>query len=350
MNPTRNHQIVLASRPTGEPGSENFELRSGPIPEIGNHEILCRTIYLSLDPYMRGRMSDAKSYAAPAAIGEAMPGGTVSEVLASNVDGFSAGDIVVGYGGWQDYSVSSKGAGLRKLDPALAPISTAVGILGMPGMTAYTGLLNIGQPQAGETVVVAAAAGPVGSMVGQLAKLKGCRAVGIAGSAEKCRYVVDELGFDACLSHRQENLAAPLQEACPDGIDIYYENVGGKVLETVIGLLNPFSRIPVCGLVSQYNMTELPAGPNLLPVLMRAVLTNRISIRGFIVWDFADQEHTFLKEVSGWLKSGKLRYREDRVTGLENAPEAFMGLLKGKNFGKLVVQVGEDPTTDAGRF
>ena len=344
MNPSTNRQIILTSRPVGEPHADNFELKSGPIPQIGSDEILCRTIYLSLDPYMRGRISDAKSYAEPIAIGGGMPGGTVSEVIQSNVDGFAAGDIVVGYGGWQDYSVSRKGAGLRKLDPSLAPVSTAVGILGMPGMTAYTGLLKIGQPKPGETVVVAAAAGPVGSLVGQIAKLKGCRAVGVAGSSEKCQYVVDALGFDACVNHRNENLHEALKDACPEGIDIYYENVGGKVLEAVIGLMNPFSRIPVCGLVSQYSMTELPVGQNMLPVLMRAVLTRRISIRGFIVWDFADQEQAFLDEVSGWLKDGKIRFKEDRVAGLENAPEAFMGLLKGKNFGKMIIQVGDDPT------
>lgn len=344
MNSSTNRQIVLASRPVGAPRGENFELKSAPVPEIGAGEILCRTIYLSLDPYMRGRISEARSYARPVAPGEVMPGGTVSEVMVSNVEGFAAGDIVVGYGGWQDYSVFGQGAGLRKLDPALAPISTALGILGMPGMTAYTGLLNIGRPKPGETVVVAAAAGPVGSLVGQIARRKGCRAVGIAGGAEKCRYVVDELGFDACISHREEHFQDALKDACPEGIDIYFENVGGKVLEAVIGLMNPFSRIPVCGLVSHYNMTELPPGPNLLPVLMRAILVNRIALRGFIVWDFAEQEQAFLNEVSGWLKEATVHYREDRVAGLEQAPAAFMGLLQGKNFGKLIVEVGADPT------
>lgn len=344
MNNTSNRQILLASRPTGEPAPDNFDLLDTPIPEIGPGEILCRTIYLSLDPYMRGRMNDAKSYAAPVALGGVMTGGTVSEVVASNADGFACGDIVLGYGGWQEYSVATATSGLRKLDPAVAPISTALGVLGMPGMTAYAGLLNIGQPKAGETVVVAAAAGPVGSLVGQIAKLKGCRAVGIAGSPEKCDYVESELGFDACISHRDENLYATLRQACPDGIDVYFENVAGKVLEAVIPQLNMFSRMPVCGLVSQYNMTELPIGKNMLPTLMRTVLTNRVKIQGFIVWDFNDQEQAFLDEVSGWLKAGKIKYREDRVAGLENAPEAFIGLLNGKNFGKMIVQVGEDPT------
>jgi NADPH-dependent curcumin reductase len=344
MTAAVNTRIVLASRPVGEPVAENFDLQICPVPEIGEGEILCRTLYLSLDPYMRGRMNDAKSYAEPVALGEVMTGGTVSEVLASNVDGFAPRDIVTGYGGWQAYSVATQKSDLRRLDPSIAPISTALGILGMPGMTAYTGLLNIGQPKPGETVVVAAAAGPVGSLVGQIAKLKGCLAVGIAGSPEKCRYVIEELGFDACINHREENLYACLKDACPDGVDVYFENVGGKVLESVIGLMNPFSRMPVCGLVSQYNMTELPMGQNMLPALMRRILTNRITIRGFIVWDFADQEQDFLTEVSGWLKDGKIKFREDRVEGLENAPEAFIGMLNGKNFGKLVIKVGEDGT------
>jgi len=344
MSTTTNRQILLASRPVGEPTADNFTLTRSPIPEISDGDVLCRTIYLSLDPYMRGRMNDAKSYADPVQLGDVMTGGTVSEIIASNADGFQPGEIVTGYGGWQEYSVASKGSGLRKIDPGLAPISTAVGILGMPGMTAYTGLLNIGQPKEGETVVVAAAAGPVGSLVGQIAKLKGCRVVGVAGSPEKCAYVTEELGFDACVSHRDENLYKSLKQACPDGIDVYFENVGGKVLECVIGQLNMFSRIPVCGLVSQYNMTELPIGKNMLPALMRTVLTNRVNIRGFIVWDFNDQEQAFLTEVSGWLKDGKVKYREDRVQGLENAPEAFMGVLQGRNFGKMVVQVGEDVT------
>jgi len=344
MSNTVNRQILLASRPVGEPAPENFTLTSSAIPEAGDGELLCRTIYLSLDPYMRGRMNDAKSYAAPVGLGEVMTGGTVSEVITSNADGFAPGDIVMGYGGWQEYSIATKQSGLRKIDPTLAPISTAVGVLGMPGMTAYTGLLNIGQPKEGETVVVAAAAGPVGSLVGQIAKLKGCHVVGIAGSPEKCKYVKDELGFDACISHRDENLYISLKQACPDGIDVYFENVAGKVLEAVIPQLNMFARMPVCGLVSQYNMTELPIGKNMLPALMRTVLTNRVNIRGFIVWDFQSQEQEFLTEVSSWLKDGKVKFLEDRVQGLENAPEAFMGVLQGKNFGKMVVQVGEDVT------
>jgi hypothetical protein len=291
---------------------------------------------------MRGRMNDTKSYVPPVQIGEVMTAGAVSQVMASNVDGFAAGDIVCGLTGWQEYAIGD-GRGLRKVDPAMAPISTAVGVLGMPGMTAYTGLLNIGRPKEGETLVVAAASGPVGATVGQIARIKGCRAVGIAGSAEKCAFVTDELGFDACLNHRDDGFAEALAAACPDGIDIYWENVGGPVFEAVVPLLNPFSRVPVCGLIAQYNATRLPEGPNKVPVLMRQVLSNRITIRGFIVFDFADQEGEFLDAVSGWIRDGRLKYREDFVDGLENAVAAFQGLLEGRNFGKLVVRVGPEP-------
>jgi NADPH-dependent curcumin reductase CurA len=226
----------------------------------------------------------------------------------------------------------------------MAPISTALGVLGMPGMTAYTGLLNIGQPKDGETLVVAAASGAVGSLVGQIAKLKGCRAVGVAGSAEKCAYVTSELGFDACLNHRDAGFAEALAAACPDGIDIYWENVGGAVFQAVLPLLNRFARVPVCGLIAQYNATELPPGPNEIPLLMRAVLTNRIHIQGFIVWDFAAQEEEFRETVGGWIREGRVKYREDVVDGLENAPKVFQGLLQGRNFGKQVIRVAPDPT------
>ena len=245
------------------------------MPQPGSGELLLRTKWLSLDPYMRGRMSDAPSYAKPVGIGEAMEGGTVSEVVASNNDRFAGGDIVLGHSGWQTHALSN-GAGLRKLDPKLAPVSTALGVLGMPGMTAYCGLLEIGKPQAGETVAVAAASGAVGSVVGQIAKIKGARAVGIAGGPDKCRYVKDELGFDDCLDHRAPDFAARLKAACPKGIDVYFENVGGAVFDAVLPLLNPFARIPVCGLIAQYNATELPPGPNRLPLLMRNVLTKRL--------------------------------------------------------------------------
>jgi NADPH-dependent curcumin reductase len=339
----RNRRIVLAARPAGEPQESDFRLEEREVPRPGPGEMLLRTIHLSLDPYMRGRMSAAKSYAKPVEIGEVMTGGTVSEVVESNDPAFRPGDFVAAYTGWQEWAVS-KGEGARKLDPAAAPLSTSLGILGMPGMTAYTGLLNIGQPKPGETVVVAAASGAVGSVVGQIAKIKGCRVVGVAGGREKCGFVEKELGFDACVDHRRDDMAAALQAACPKGIDVYFENVGGAVFEAVLPLLNPFSRVPVCGLIAQYNATELPPGPNKLPLLMRAVLSNRILIRGFIVWDFAAQESDFLRDVAGWIRDGRLKYREDFVDGLENAPRALIGLLKGKNFGKLVVRVGKDPT------
>jgi NADPH-dependent curcumin reductase len=340
MTQGKNRQILLASRPHGEPRPENFKLAETPIPAIGEGQLLLKTKFLSLDPYMRGRMSDAKSYVPPFAIGEPLGGGTVSEVAASNNASFAAGDIVLAFGGWQDYSVSD-GSGLRKLDPNLAPISTALGVLGMPGLTAYTGLLNIGQPKPGETLVVAAAAGPVGSAVGQIAKIKGCRVVGIAGGKSKVDYLVNELGFDAGLDHRSPGLKEELQAACPGGIDIYFENVGGAVWDAVLPLLNNFARVPVCGIVANYNMTALPEGPDKTPVLMRAILSKRLRVQGFIVFDFAQQTPDFLRDASTWIREGKLKYREDFVDGLENAPQAFIGLLKGANFGKLLVKVSE---------
>jgi len=338
MSQQMNRQIVLASRPTGKPESANFRLDETAIPVPEDGQVLCKTIYLSLDPYMRGRMNAGKSYAPPVEIDEVMGAGTVGQVIESNNSKFNAGDFVFGYGGWQEFWVQN-GTELKKVDPQLAPISTATGVLGMPGVTAYTGLLNIGKPKKGETVVVAAASGAVGSVVGQIARLKGARAVGIAGSAEKCKYVTEELGFDACVNHNSPEFAEALKAACPDGIDVYFENVGGKVFETVSPLFNDFARIPVCGIISAYNATELPPGPNLTPLLMRDILVKRLTFRGFIVWDYASQEKEALSELANWIKEGKLNYREDIVDGLENAPEAFIGLLEGKNFGKLVIRV-----------
>ncbi|CAN5498346.1 NADP-dependent oxidoreductase [soil metagenome] len=341
MAESKNRQITLASRPVGEPKDENFKLSESSSPQPGKDEVLLRTIYLSLDPYMRGRMSATKSYAEPVAIDGVMEGGTISEVLQSNYSGLSQGDIVLGYTGWQSLAVA-QGASLTKIDRNLGPISTALGVLGMPGMTAYTGLLNIGEPKAGETVVVAAASGAVGAIVGQIAKIKGCTVIGIAGGKRKCDYVVKELGFDQCLDHKDENLASLLAKACPKGIDVYFENVGGAVFEAVFPLLNPFARIPVCGLISGYNETALSNSAIPLPLLMRAVLTKRLTFRGFIVSDFGSQRVEFLQAVSAWIKEGKIKYLEDIVEGLENAPRAFQGLLKGENFGKLIVKVGEE--------
>ena len=333
MTGSVNRQILLKSRPEGAPNLNNFELTEAPIPEPGDGEVLMRTIYLSLDPYMRGRMNATKSYASPAAIGQPMVGGTVGEIVRSRNPKYSVGDIVLGNGGWQEYALSD-GAGLRKLDRKAAPVSTALGVLGMPGMTAYVGLLEIGQPKPGETVVVAAASGAVGSVVGQIAKIKGCKAVGIAGGTEKCRFVTRELGFDACLDHHARDFADQLQATCPKGIDIYFENVGGAVQQTVWPLLNDFARVPVCGLIAQYNLTTPMPGPD-----MFSVLRKRLLLRGFIVFDFAAREGDFLRDVGEWVRTGRVKYREDIVDGLENAPASFLGMLQGKNFGKMLVRV-----------
>jgi NADPH-dependent curcumin reductase len=333
-------RVILVSRPVGEPRASDFRIEDYAPPAPGEGQVLLRTIWLSLDPYMRGRMSDGPSYATPVPIGGVMEGGTVSEVIASNNPGFAKGDIVLSRAGWQTHALSD-GTGLRKIDSKLGPVSAAVGVLGMPGMTAYTGLLDIGKPQAGETVVVAAASGAVGSAVGQIAKIKGARAVGIAGGKEKCDYVRGELGFDDCLDHRDPNLAAKLKEACPKGIDVYFENVGGAVFEAVFPLFNAFARMPVCGLIAHYNDTQ-PSAPKWATSLMRAVLTKRLTIRGFIVSDFAARHADFLRDMSGWVREGKVKHREFITEGIDSAPAAFMGLLKGANFGKQLVRVGPD--------
>ena len=336
-------RIVLASRPVGEPKPSDFRLEDYAVPTPGEGQLLLRTIWLSLDPYMRGRMDDGPSYSAPVPIGGVMEGGTVWEVMASNNPGFAKGDIVLAHAGWQQYALSD-GKGLRKIDPGVAPISTAVGVLGMPGMTAYTGLLEIGKPKPGETVVVAAASGAVGSAVGQIAKIKGARAVGIAGGKEKCDYVKNELGFDECLDHRDPDLAAKLKEACPKGIDVYFENVGGKVFEAVFPRLNDFARIPVCGLIADYSTIfgkDTPA-PKWANSIMRAILVKRLNFRGFIVRDFAAMYPDFIREMPQWLREGKLKHREFVTEGIESAPDAFMGLLKGANFGKQLVRVAPD--------
>jgi NADPH-dependent curcumin reductase CurA len=340
-----NRRVLLKSRPVGEPKPTDFEIADAPLPKPQDGEILVRTIWLSLDPYMRGRMSDARSYAASVDVGQPMVGGTVGEIVESRDAAFAPGEFVLTYGGWQTYHVAKSAAarvgpfGPIKLDAKAAPLSTALGVLGMPGMTAYVGLYDLGQPKPGETVVVSAAAGAVGSAVGQLAKIRGCRAVGVAGSKDKCEYVVRELGFDACVSYRAPDVVEALRDACPNGIDVYFDNVGGDVLKAVLRLVNPFARIPLCGIISQYNATELPAGPNLAPVLF-----NRVTIRGFIVSDHVDRMPQFLADCGRWVREGRLKYREDIVQGLERAPDAFIGLLRGQNVGKMLVQVGPDPT------
>lgn len=335
----KNRQILLASRPSGEPTPDNFRLVQAEAPRPGPGQMLLRTLYLSLDPYMRGRMNAGRSYARPVEVGEVMEGRGVAEVVVSNHPGYQAGDVVFAPTGWQEYALSD-GKEARKLDSSLGPASYALGVLGMPGLTAYAGLLTVGQPKPGETVVVAAASGAVGSLVGQLAKIKGCRAVGIAGGEKKCRYVTEELGFDACLDHRDTALPERLKEACPSGIDVYFENVGGKVFDAVLPLLNNFARVPVCGLIAQYNQTSPPPGPDRVPAVMMASLVKRLTFRGFIVGDFAAQFPQFLAEMSTWLKEGKVKYKEDVTNGLENAPRELIGLLKGENFGKKIIRVG----------
>ncbi|WP_342338612.1 MULTISPECIES: NADP-dependent oxidoreductase [unclassified Rhodococcus (in: high G+C Gram-positive bacteria)] len=335
-------RIVLASRPDGAPTTDNFRLEAVNLPDPAEGQVLIRVIYLSLDPYMRGRMSAAESYADPVEIDEVMVGGTVGQVVDSRHPDFATGDYVLGYAGWQSHAVVD-GNQLRTLDRRAAPLSTAVGVLGMPGFTAYSGLLKIGQPKAGETVVAAAASGPVGSAVGQIAKLKGARAVGIAGGPEKCAYLLDELGFDAAVDHRSPNFAEELRAACPDGIDVYFENVGGAVAAAVLPLLNLYARVPVCGLIAQYNDTETPEGPDRLPGFFTRVLVKSLTIRGFIQREFVSEMYAdFQRDVSGWIRDGRFAYREDIVDGLENAPAAFIGLLRGSNFGKLVVRVAEE--------
>lgn len=337
-----NRRFVLASRPDGAPTADNFRREQQEIPAIADGELLLRTVFLSLDPYMRGRMSDAPSYAAPVEIDQVMVGGSVCRVMESKHPKFQVGDWVLAYsGGWQDYAISD-GKGLTPLNDLPHP-SWALGILGMPGFTAYMGLLDIGQPKKGETVVVAAASGAVGSVVGQIAKLKGCRIVGIAGGQEKCRYVTETLGFDVCLDHHQDGLGKRLAEACPEGIDVYFESVGGAVFDAVMPLLNTKARVPLCGLVASYNATKLPPGPDRLSLLTGTLLKKRIRMQGFIIFDdYGDRYGEFAKAMGAWVTEGKMHYREDLVDGLVNAPEAFIGMLEGRNFGKLVVRVGPD--------
>jgi NADPH-dependent curcumin reductase len=339
---TTNRQLVLAERPKGEPTNATLRLTETSLPVAGPGQMLLRTEYLSLDPYMRGRMSDAPSYAAPVEIGGVMIGGTVAQVVTSHVEGFAAGDWVLSFNGWQDYAVSD-GKGVTNLGKSPQHPSWALGIMGMPGFTAWAGLTRIGEPKAGETIVVAAATGPVGATVGQIGKLLGCRVVGIAGGSDKCAYAVQELGLDACIDHKAADFAAQLKSACKDGIDVYFENVGGKVLDAVIPLLNPNARMPVCGLVSQYNATALPAGPDRMNWLMGQILRKKIKVQGFIIFDdFGHLYSEFASEMSAWIESGKIKYREEIIDGLENAPEAFVGLLKGENFGKRVIRLGQN--------
>jgi len=335
-----NRRIVLAERPNGLPDQNTLKLTEADLPQAGDGQMLLRTVYLSLDPYMRGRMNDAKSYAAPVQIGEVMTGQVVAEVVSSAVKGFEVGDHVLHGSGWQDYAVSD-GTGAINLGRNPESPSWSLGILGMPGYTAYAGLLKIGEPKPGETVVVAAASGPVGATVGQIAKIKGCRVIGIAGGAEKCAHVVNNLGFDACIDHKSDEVGGQLEAACPDGIDVYYENVGGKVLYAVLPLLNEFARMPVCGVVSWYNLTALPEGADHGPMIMGTILRMKVKVQGFIIYDsFAQSVYQeFVKDMKGWLAAGEVSYKEQMVEGLENAPSALNDVLLGKSFGKMVVKV-----------
>ena len=336
---TKNRRVVLAARPTGAPAPANFRVETSAVPQPADGEVLLRTLYLSLDPYMRGMMNEvAPVYTRSIALGEAMAGATVNRVVASKHSKFHAGDLVLGNAGWQDYALSD-GNDLLALGDLAQP-SRALGILGMPAFTAYVGLLDIGAPAAGETVVVAAATGAVGSVVGQIAKLSGARAVGIAGGADKCRYAVEQLGFDVCLDHRAPDLHTRLAAACPAGIDVYFENVGGKVFDAVLPLMNVNARIPLCGFIASYNDDELPPGPNRLPLLQSTLLQKRIKLQGFIILDhYATRYADFRRDMGAWVAAGAVKMREDIVDGLENAPSAFVGLLEGRNFGKLVVRV-----------
>jgi NADPH-dependent curcumin reductase CurA len=327
-----NRQYLLASRPHGEATVENFKLVESPVPQVGEGEVLVRNHYLSLDPYMRGRMDEGKSYATPQPLNEVMVGATVGEVVESRNPKFAVGDKVLGMFGWQLYG-KSDGAGLRKLDTSKVPLSAYLGCVGMPGVTAWLGLNRIIEPKAGETVVVSAASGAVGSVVGQLAKAKGCRVVGVAGGPEKCRAVTDEFGFDACVDYKAGNLYGDLKAATPDGIDGYFENVGGEVLDAVFRRMNAFGRIAVCGLIAGYDGKPTPVEH------FRSVLINRLKIQGFIVGERPDVWPEALAELEKRVGEGTLRYRETVSQGLESAPEAFMGLLRGRNFGKQLVKL-----------
>jgi NADPH-dependent curcumin reductase len=338
-----NRRIVLAQRPKPTAALDSFRLESAPIPVLANGEVLLRTVWLSLDPYMRGRMSDAPSYAAPVAIGGVMPAQSVSRVESSRNSEYRTGDLLLAQGGWQEYAVSD-GRGLMRLPAGVTRPSWALGVLGMTGFTAYMGLLDIGKPKPGETLVVAAATGAVGSIVGQIARLKGCRVVGIAGGAEKCSWAVHELGFDACIDHRSPTLKDLLAAACPKGIDVYFENVGGKIFRAIEPLLNVHARIPVCGLIANYGIQTQPAELDWTAALMRTILVKRVTMRGFIIFDdYGDRFEEFLTSMHGWLRDNRIKYREDIVHGLENAPQAFLGLLAGSNFGKLVVSLEGHP-------
>jgi NADPH-dependent curcumin reductase CurA len=334
-----NHEIRLAARPNGAPKDSDFELAETSVPKPGDGQVLVRNVYMSVDPYMRSRMNDMKSYVPSFQVGQPMQGGAVGQVVESKSDKLAVGDWVNSMLGWREYYVADGGS-LMKIDPNVAPVSTALGVLGLTGFTAYVGLLDFGKPKEGEIVFVSAASGAVGSIVGQIAKLKGCRVVGSAGSAEKVAYA-REVGFDEVFDYKEEDPGAALDRIAPEGIDVNFENVGGAQMEAVLARMREFGRIVLCGMISQYNATELPPGPSFVPFLVK-----KLNMRGFIVSDHFDRLPDFLRDMSGWVRDGKIQYRETVVEGIENAPKAFMGLLRGENLGKMLVKVG--PESPAG--
>ena len=337
MTTETNRRITLASRPEAYPEPRHFRLEEVAIPQPREGEALVRTIWLSLDPYMRGRMREGPSYAAPVEIGGVMTGGVVGRVVESRTPELAVGDIVEGSLGWQEYAVAGPGA-LRIVDPSLAPISTAIGVLGMPGMTAYFGFLDVGKPEVGDTVVVSAASGAVGQVVGQIARIMGCRVVGTAGSDAKVDFIVNELGFDAGINYKTEDVDAALAAACPNGIDVYFDNVGGFVTDAALQLINVHARISVCGQISQYNLPT----PELAPRNMGLLIQKQARMEGFLVFNFAHRHEHARQRMAAWIRSGDLRYKEDVVEGLENAPSAFIGMMTGENFGKLLVKVRDE--------
>jgi len=334
--PQINKQITLAARPKGMPKESDFKLVESPVPEPGPSQILVRMLYISVDPYMRGRMNDVKSYSPPVQIGEVMGAGAVGEVTASNNARFHVGDIVEGFFGWQQYAISD-GTGVREVDPSVAPVFTALSVLGMPGLTAYFGFLDVGRPRSGETVVVSGAAGAVGSLVGQIAKISGCRVIGIAGSDKKISWLTKELGFDAAFNYKTtSDYAAKLHELCPEGVDIYFDNVGGAITDAVFGVLNLHGRVVVCGQIAQYNIEKPEMGPRLLWHL----IVKRVRAEGFLIFDFASRYAEGLRQLTMWLNAGKLKHREQFIDGIENTPRAFIGMLNGENIGKQLVRLG----------
>lgn len=337
MENNRNRKIIFVSRPKGMPDESNFEMIEENVPEINEGEVLIKTLYLSVDPYMRGRMSDAKSYAKPYEVGEPFLGGMVGKVVNSKNSRFQEGQYVEGILSWAEYNLSD-GSTIRKINPEWAPITTALHVLGMPGLTAYFGLMYIGEPKEGETVVVSGASGAVGTIVGQIAKLKGCQVVGIAGADDKCKFLTEELGFDAAINYKTvENLRKSLKEACPNGVDVYFDNVGGPVSDAVMSLINFQSRTIICGQISQYNLERPEMGPRVAGQL----LTTSSLMKGFIVSDYAKYNKEALIQLSQWVKEGKIQYRENIVEGFENTIDAFLGLFRGENIGKQLVKVAE---------